>query len=137
MMTVKKILIEFSLGFLLLSIIGCNNRNISTTLSNNTFNEVKAISMVVKDHTDFPLSQSETLSKELPIGGPQGSTAKVKFTTKVEESSESAYVVTLTKDWGISVNGKYVKSSWKYNVTPDRVTLLESTDNDYLPSTMK
>lgn len=70
-------------------------------------------------------------------GGEQGATANVKFTTKVDKVGESTYVVTLTKDWGITVNDKYAKSSWKYNVTLNSVTLLESIDNDNLPNTMK
>lgn len=52
-------------------------------------------------------------------------------------SSGNAYVVSLTKDWGITVNGTYVKNSWKYKVTPENVVLVEKVDNDYLPGTMK
>lgn len=73
----------------------------------------------------------------MPIGGKQSSTAKVKFTTEVEKSSGSSYVVTLTKDWGFSVNGKYAKSYWKYNVTRESTSLLESNDNDNLINIIK
>jgi len=116
-------------------LIGCTKK--ISTLSNNTFNEAKAISMVVKDHTDFPSSQYNTIIKKLPIGGPPGTIANVKFTTKAEKFSNSTYLVILTKDWGISVNGKYAKSSWKYKVTSESVTLVDSIDNDYLPNIMK
>jgi len=110
---------------------------VKNNIDNNTFDEAKAILMVVKDHPDFPSSQSDTITKEIPTGGPYGTTENVKFTTKVEKVAESTYEVTFTKDWGISVNGKYAKSSWKYNVTPNSVTSLEIIDNDYLIKQMK
>lgn len=117
-----------------------NSKQSSSSIVNNTFDENKAISMVIKDHGDFPANQSESITKEVPIGGgPASSTlkAKVKFTTKVEKTSESAYVVTLIKDWNFTFSGKPVISSWKYNVTPGSITLLESNDNDYLMQTIK
>lgn len=118
-----------------LSFIGCAKS--SSTASDGTFDEAKAISMVVKDYPDFPLNQSGVITKKLPTGGPPGTTAEVKFTTKVEKSSSATYMITLTKDWGISVNGKYALSYWKFKVTQDSVKLLESVDNDYLSETMK
>jgi hypothetical protein len=45
--------------------------------------------------------------------------------------------VTLTKDWGITVNGKYVKSSWKYKVTPESISSIEIIDNDYFINRIK
>ncbi|HVJ48233.1 hypothetical protein [Desulfitobacterium sp.] len=93
--------------------------------------------MVIKDYPDFPSNPSYTVSKKLPTGGKQGATTNVKFTTKVEKDREAAYVVTLTKDWDITVNGKYVKSSWKYYVIPNKAVLLESIDNDNLPNLIK
>lgn len=121
-----------------ISLLGCTNN--ALTQNNNspdTFDEAKAITMVIKDHPDFPSSPSDAVSKKLPVGGKQGATANVKFTTKVEKDGESTYVVTLTKDWGITVNGEYVKSFWKYDVTPNNVILLESIDNDNLPILIK
>jgi len=130
----KKVVLLITSVCLCISLLGCAKGN---NIANSTFDENKAISMVVKDHPEFPSSQSDTITKKLPTGGPQGTTANVKFTTKVEKASEYTYVVTLTKDWGISVNGKYAKSYWKYNVTPNGVSLKDSIDNDYLPNTMK
>jgi hypothetical protein len=135
----KKIISLITFVCVCISIVGCvkNSSIASNNVGNNTFDEGKAISMVIKDHLDFPTRPSDTLSKELPTGGPQGSIAKVKFTTKVEPYGKDTYLVTLTKDWGITVNGKYAKSSWKYTVTPNSVALLERIDNDYLPNIMK
>lgn len=146
----KKLGMVFATLVLALVVSGCSNQvkpnnakeqgTSDVTLkgqSHNTFDEAKAISMVIKDHQDFPSNPSETVTKKLPTGGPQGTTANVKFITKVEKVGESTYVVTLTKDWGITVNGKYVKSFWKYNVTPNSVALLENIDNDNLPNVMK
>ena len=108
-------------------------------LDHNTFDEAKAISMVIKDHPDFPSNPSITIRKNITLGGPLGPdgsplSANVIFTTKVKKYEKSAFVVTLTKDWGFTVNGTYVKSYWKYKVTPTNVTLLKSIDNDVLAS---
>jgi hypothetical protein len=135
----KRIAAFISCICIFISLVGCaNNASAqSNNISHNTFDEAKAISLVIKDHQDFPSSQSNTVTKKLPTGGPKGTTANVKFITKVEKVGESTFEVTLTKDWGITVNGKYVKSSWKYNVTKNNVSLLESIDNDNLPNEMK
>ncbi|WP_425800862.1 hypothetical protein ACHOLT_11845 [Desulfitobacterium sp. Sab5] len=102
-----------------------------------TFDEAKAIAIVIKDHPEFPTNPSDAVLKKLPIGGKQGAIANVKFTTKVEKDGKSTYLVTLTKEWGITVNGEYVKSFWKYDVTPNNAVLLESIDNDNLPNLIK
>ena len=97
----------------------------------------EAILMVIKDHTGFPASTSGKTTLKLPIGGPEGSTTDVTFATSVEEAGEKTYIVTLTKDWGLTVNGTYIKSFWKYQVTPDGATLIDSVDNDALPGLIK
>lgn len=112
--------------------MGCTNNALT-----QNFDEAKAIATVIKDHPDFPSGPSDTISKKLPIGGKQGATANVKFTTKIDKAGESTYVVTLTKDWGITVNGEFVKSFWKYDVAPNNVVLLESINNDNLPNILK
>ena len=129
-----------TLSFILLvcifiSLVGCGK--VSSVASNNEFTQDMAISMVIKDHSEFPSNKVDILTKKLPTGGPSGTTADVKFTTNIEKSSGDVYTVTLTKDWCMTVNRKYVKSFWKYKVTPDNVILLEKVDNDYLPGTMK
>lgn len=77
-------------------------------LLTNTFDECKAISMIIKYHPDFPSNTSDTETKKLSTGGPQDAITNVKFTTKVQKYWESTYVVTPTKDWGITVNEKYL-----------------------------
>lgn len=121
------------------SLIGCR-KDISTVnknTNNNTFGETKAISMVIKNHPDFPSNPSQAIFKKIPTGGPEGTAANVKFTTSVKKVNDTTYEVTLTKDWNLVVNGKIVKSSWKYIVTPNNVELSESADNDDLPIGMK
>ena len=120
--------VGLSLGALLSS--GDSNKQKSNGIS-----EAQAIQEVIKKHPDFP-SSIGTVTKKLPIGGAQSSTADVKFTTKVETASD-AYVITLIKDWGISVNGKYVESFWKYKVANDGASLVDSEDNDNLVKQMK
>lgn len=103
----------------------------------DTFDEIKAVAMVIKNNPDFPSNPKDTITKKLSIGGKQNSTIDVKFATKVQKVGEDTYQVTLLKDWGITVNNKYVKSSWKYEVTPKYVLLLESEDNENLPNIIK
>lgn len=103
----------------------------------SVFSAADAVSKVIREHPDFPYNTGKVIIEKLPTGGPSGTTANVKFTTKVRNSGKERYIVTLTKDWGITVNGKYAISSWKYAVTPDSVTLAECIDNDYLPNMMK
>ena len=117
----KKIVLFITSVCICFALIGCINSP-----------EAKAISMVVKYHPDFPSNQFYTITKKIPIGGSSGTTENVKFTTRVEKEVDSTYVVTLTKDWGICVNGEYAKSTWQYNVASNSITLLESNDNDNL-----
>lgn len=107
------------------------------TVYNEPLDEAGAVSLIVKERPDFPSNPKDVITKKLPTGGEQGATANVKFTTTVKKAAKSTYTVTLIKDWGITVNGKYAKSSWKYEVTSNSVRLIECTNNDYLPNTMK
>lgn len=102
-----------------------------------SFSETDAISMVIKEHPDFPANPSLIITKKLPIGGKVGTTANVKFTTKIEKAGDTAFKVTLTKDWGITFNGTYIKSFWKYRVTSAGIKLLDSVDKDNLPNIIK
>lgn len=117
--------------------VACNNDSKASKSSPNGFSETEAIAKAVKNHPEFPTNSNDVVIKNLPYGGPQGSTVKVRFTTKVEALEKDTYLVTLTKDWGITVNGTYVKSFWKYKVTPHSTMLIESVDKDNLPSTIK
>lgn len=99
--------------------------------------ESEAISMVIKDFPDFPAVPNSPIIKRFTTGGPPGASVNVKFITGVERIEGSAYMVTFTKDWGLTVNGKYVKSYWKYNVTSSGASLMDRADMDYLPTTMK
>lgn len=97
----------------------------------------EAISMLKDDYPDFPSSTEDTISKEFPIGGPEGAKADVKFSTTAKKIDEYTYEITFTKDWGIAVNGKYARSLWKYSVISNSVCLIESTDNEKLPAIIK
>lgn len=115
-----------------------DNNAISNKSNDNVFDETKAISMIIKDHADFPSNPSDTIVKKISIGGRSHTdTTDVKFMTEVQKDGESAYIVTLTKDWGITVNGKYVKSLWRYKVTPNNISLLDFIDNEDLPKIIK
>jgi hypothetical protein len=134
----RKMISVIPLIYICITLAGCaGNTPARNNTGSSTFSQADAISMVVKDNPDFPSNPSETVTKRLPTGGPEGAGTNVKYTTSVEKSGQSGYTVTLTKDWGITVDGTYVKSYWEYAVTPSKVTLLKKVDNDYLPNTMK
>lgn len=114
-----------------------NNAISTSSISTKEFSEADAISKLIKEHPDFPVKSSEVIIKKLPTGGPSGTTANVMFSTSIENIEKGTYAITLTKDWGITVNGKYAKSYWKYKVTSSSITLTDSIDNDYLPNSMK
>lgn len=134
--------IKFTMTIMLLFVClicfsGCRFATKVTENNSNGFSQAEAINESIKNHPEFPTNPNDTITKELPTGGPSGSTAKVKYTTKVESSGKDSYLVTLTKDWGITVNGTYVKSFWKYEVKPNSIKLIDSVDNDELPGAMK
>ena len=54
-----------------ISLVGCakTSSTVSNNIGNTTLNESKAITMVVKDNTDFPSNQSDTIIRKLPTGG--------------------------------------------------------------------
>ena len=114
-----------------------NHTYSTSSINTKEFSELDAISILIKNHPDFPVKPSEVITKKLPIGGPPGTTANVKFSTSLENVKQGTYMITLTKDWGITVNGKYARSFWKYKVTSSSITLTDSIDNDYLPNIMK
>lgn len=114
-------------------LVGCTTKNNNSS----AFSEEKAIATVIKDHPDFPSNTAEVGTKKLSTGGMQDTYANVKFTTSVEKVGENVYDITLTKDWGIRVNGKYAKSFWKYKVDAGSIKLINSVDNEYLPMVMK
>jgi len=129
------------LSFVLL-ITACSKNNPTenkkiSNINSKTFNEKSAIAKVIKTHKDFPSNSKDTIIRKLVIGGPKDATTNVKFSTQVEKLKNNHYKITLNKDWGIIINKKYVKSSWKYDVSKTNIVLIESNDNDALPDLMK
>lgn len=108
----------------------------SHTSTTKSFNSQLAITKVIKQHPEFP-DHPGTITKKLTTGGPKGSYAKVDFTTSVKKVNDTTYLVSFTKDWHMTVNGTYVKSIWRYQITPTATTTLETKDLDSLPGTIK
>jgi hypothetical protein len=99
--------------------------------------EDEAVAKVVKDHPEFPSKAGVKEGKE-EIGGKQISKVPVKYETNVEKKVENTYTITLTKTWGITVNGKTPVSYWKYDVSTEKVTLVDkSTTGEDLVSIIK
>ena len=67
----KKAVITFISSICIcISLVSCtNNGSSQNNISHNTFDEGKAISMIIEDHQDFPSNQSDTITKKLPIAG--------------------------------------------------------------------
>ena len=112
----------------------CNYK--PTSKASKAFSPMQAIAKVIKNNPDFPLSPSEIKTKAYQFG-PVGGSINVKFTTKVESFGKDTYLVTLTKDWGMTVNNVYAKRYWEYRVTPNRLILIASDDRDYLLNIVK
>ena len=124
----KKTFIALTIIILLTG--GCASRTISLT-------ELNAIEQVLKYNPDFPSKVGETKMVKMPTGGPPGTTSTVEYKTTADKTVDGKYLITLTKDWHLVVNGQKVFSYWKYSVGPDGVTLLESDDRDSLPNQIK
>ncbi|MGM0885303.1 MAG: hypothetical protein ACQEXQ_30230 [Bacillota bacterium] len=117
---------------LLILITGCFNTH-PTQVEVTSFNEAKAVDMVLKDHPDFP-KPGKIKKIKTRTGGPYpGTIVNGELRTMVEQSSgKDVYIITLTKVWKAFVNDIEAKSVWKYKVTPDRVELISSEENDEL-----
>lgn len=99
--------------------------------------QAQAIAKVLQVMPAFPAEPGKTYSVETPIGGPFEHKARVNLTTTVEPSGTNSFVVTLTRNWNLTVNGTPVVSTWKYKVDKGSVTLLESHDLDIMVTIIK
>lgn len=130
-MKIPAFIITICLAALLL-FSGCGSSNVkNANLKGRTpFEKSDAINKVLLNHLEFPGKDGEVKRIEVPIGGKQGAKAHVDLKTTVEESGKDTFVVTLTKDWNLSINGQKVISRWKYKVTSGELTLIGCEDND-------
>ena len=99
--------------------------------------QAKAIAKVVEKHPGFPAEPGKVNRSEVPIGGRKGNTAKVDLTTAVEPCGRDSYMVTLTKNWNLTINDTPIVSTWKYKVDKGSVTLIESHDMDAAVTVIK
>ena len=118
------------LSFLL---VGCSNPILEnnepkSSQTVNIFDEKYAISKVIKEHPEFPSSVG---SKEISLNhvGKQGNKLIGSLKTEVEKSGQDEYIVIITKKWNIKVNDMDAVSYWKYKVTPEIITLIDSKEN--------
>jgi hypothetical protein len=99
------------------------------------FSQSDAIIMVLKEHPEFPLKIGEVKTVEVGVGGPCcDNKVRAELTTEVEKIGKETYIVTLTKDWNFTFSGNYVLSYWKYKVSPNGLLLIDSVNEDELPS---
>ena len=121
--------------------------NSSIEVNPAAFDETKAAALVLKDHPEFP-KPGEVKKMETTTGGPRPTKVSGELITTVENYTQKdadvvsvdhvSYVVTLTKKWNITVNGKEAKSIWKYKVTNDgKVELISSAENADIIATIK
>lgn len=104
----------------------------------DAFDQQKAVAAVLDDHPEFPLP-GEVKEIETVTGGPApGSKVTGTLATAVDKMSESDnYIVTLTKQWNLTINGQKLVGVWKYEVSPRGVQFIESKDNTVLVQTVK
>lgn len=129
--TIKFILFTMLTFICLVCLVACKNDSKVLNYKFQEFNKTEAIKILIKSHPDFPSNPDDAITKVVPIG--EGTT-KVKHTTKVEQFSKNIYIITLTEDWEIS---SFAKSYWKYKVTPNGISLMESVDNRNILTTIK
>ncbi|MGD9678524.1 MAG: hypothetical protein AB7V16_09285 [Vulcanibacillus sp.] len=82
----------------------------------------------------FPITikEGDTVAKEVNIGGPSpGATVILEMTVAIEKEDDE-YLVILTEDYNITVNGKDAISYWKYKVSADEIMLLDKKENGNL-----
>lgn len=103
---------------------------ILSTSCAGSLTQAKAIAKVVEKHPGFPAEPGKVNRIEVPIGGRKGNTAKVDLTTAVEPWGKDSYVVTLTKNRNLTINGTPIVTTWKYKVDKGSVTLIENRDMD-------
>ncbi|MDH7524471.1 MAG: hypothetical protein QHH10_04070 [Peptococcaceae bacterium] len=90
----------------------------------------KAIYLVTIMRREFPEWNG---TREILVnagGNPPGIKIRCLLETDCISASEGQYLVTLTKTWGIKINGSQPVSYWKYKVTGERVELIEEQDKD-------
>lgn len=109
----------------------------SSSITKPTFDKFAALKKVIGKHPEFPNTPNKTITKEVSVGGPLGSKQKVDLTTQVSKKQNNSYIVTLTKDWHVIMNGTDVKSIYKYEVTPTSVKVLENLNLDHLAGSIK
>ena len=126
--SLKKIFI--TLAIIIFLVGGCASRAI-------VFTESNAVQQVLKDHPDFPSKVGETKTVKTPTGGPPRTTTMVEYKTTADKTADGKYLITLSKDWHLVVNGQRVFSYWKYSVGSKGVTPIESDDRDPLPDQIK
>jgi hypothetical protein len=107
------------------------------SMKNQPFTESEAIAEVLKKRPEFPDKSGQTRTVEVPIGGPLGNRTNVNFKTEVQQVDEETYIVTLSKDWHLKINGKAIVSHWKYRVTKNDFRLYEFEDMDDAARLMK
>lgn len=135
-----------------LTLVGCSssskasNENLQATKVSK-FTEASALKMAINQYNiddrgkmdyKFPLSITvgNTVSKEVPVGGPVGNKTKLDMKNSVKTSGTN-YIVTLTEDYNYVVNGTKAISYWKYEVSPDGVKLLHKSENGSIINVVK
>ncbi|TXK85587.1 hypothetical protein [Paenibacillus sp. N3.4] len=92
------------------------------------FTQTDALAKVLTKQAKFPASPDQVKTIYEDVGGKQGSKIEVLLTTKVEELGGREFIVTLTKNYQLTVGGKSVVTYWKYHVNPSEVVLIDSKD---------
>ncbi|WML48653.1 hypothetical protein RCG23_00410 [Neobacillus sp. PS3-34] len=147
-----KNLLAGSLFVLCISLLGCsplNNNEVTAKLGEIQTNPVEqvqdltiveAISKTITFHNDlirgtskndFPpkMKKGQIISKEIKIGGPSGHTTRLNKSVEAKKDG-SHYIVTLIKNYNVTVNGIEAKSIWKYDVSDEGVKMLDKKEDD-------
>jgi hypothetical protein len=152
----KKILFMSAVILLCFSLFGCSvNKTNKVSANNQSTNGRKnaefsldgAVKKAIDKYNstekdtpeiDFPttMKSGDTVSKTIQIGGKEGNTTKLDMSISAKKDGNN-YIVTLTKNYNITVNGTKAISSWKYEIAKDSINLLDKRENGKLINNIK
>jgi hypothetical protein len=87
---------------------------------------------------DFPskIRNGQMISTEVKIGGLSGSITKLDMSIEAKKV-RSHYFITLIKNYNVTVNGRKARSIWKYDVSNNKVKLIDKKEFGNLVNIIK
>ena len=107
------------------------------------FTEKEAIAKVLAssqlDHeaSNYPIKPGNRIVRAHVSFGPNQSKIDVTYSTKSAKAGKATYIVTLTKNYNIVLNGNDIVSYQVFKATPENIEMITSEDNSRILETAK